>query len=305
MARPDVTTALEIRGLTKAYGAQRGVQDVSLRLEAGERVGLLGPNGSGKTTLIRAVLGLLRPDAGSVTVMGRDVQGARMDALAQVGYLPGELALIGGLSGHRTLDLLGRLHPRPPVLRDELRDVLGLSRRDLARPVRQYSRGMKQKLGVIAALQHDPPVAILDEPTGGLDPVVQLRLLTWLAGAADRGMAVLLSSHVLDEVETLCDRVALLRDGRLAATRPVHMAEAEGVRRVHVSFAGPVHPDAYAVAGVSPPRVSGDGRTHAFALSAPPGPLLDALARLEVTALTVTGDSLQDTVRDLYRTEAV
>jgi ABC-2 type transport system ATP-binding protein len=217
---PGVTAAIDAHALTKTYrGSAKGIADVTLRVERGERVGFLGPNGAGKTTFIRLVLGMLRPDAGRVSVMGHDVAGDRMAALAEIGYLPGELELYPTLSGRRVLDMLAALHPRPPVLRDEVLEVLGLGAADTRRRVREYSRGMKQKLALTAALQHDPPVIILDEPTGGLDPVVQLRLLEWLGDRARAGRTVVFSSHVLAEVESLCDRVAMVREGRLLIVR--------------------------------------------------------------------------------------
>ena len=293
-----MTAAIEARDLTKTYGSGRGIAGATLTVAPGEKLGFLGPNGAGKTTFIRLVLGLLRPDTGSVRIMGHDVATARMRALAEVGYLPGELELLGGLSGTRTLDVLARLHPRPPSLRGELCEVLGLPARDLRRRVREYSRGMKQKLALVSALQHDPPVAILDEPTGGLDPVVQLRLLDWLDGRARAGRTVVLSSHVLAEVESLCDRVAMVRDGVLLPVRALGGAGLGGMRSVAVRFAGPTDPGRYRVDGVGAVEI--DGGVHRFTLAAPPAPLLERLAGLGVTDLVMEPLRLEDAFRELY-----
>ena len=165
-----------------------------------------------------------------------------MSALAEVGYLPGELGLYPSLPGGRVLEALGRLHPRPPVLRDELLATLELPEDDLRKRIREYSRGMKQKLGLVAALQHDPPLILLDEPTGGLDPVIQGRLLDWLAARARAGRTVFFSSHVLSEVEELCDRVAMVRGGRLLVAGPVSELRRARSRRVDVRFSEPVDP---------------------------------------------------------------
>jgi len=295
----DVAHAIEATALSRMYGRSVGVVDVDLTVEPGERFGFLGPNGAGKTTFIRLALGLIRPTSGRVAVMGHDVASDRMGALAQVGYLPGELGLYPSLTGARTLDALGRLHPRPPVLREELCRALDLDDRALAKRVREYSRGMKQKLGLVAALQHDPPLAILDEPTAGLDPVVQGRLLDWLAARARAGRTVFFSSHVLAEVEELCDRVAMVRDGRLLLVGPVGELRRARTRSVEVQFARPVDPSAYAVAGVGSARV--EGLRHRFSLSGDPKPLLAALAWLPVVDVAIEPPSLEDAFRDLYR----
>jgi ABC-2 type transport system ATP-binding protein len=293
-----VEHAIEAAGLTRMYGPSAGVDGVDLVVEPGECFGFLGPNGAGKTTFIRLVLGLIRADSGEVAVMGHDARLDRMGALAQTGYLPGELGLYGSLTGRRTLHALGRLHPRPPALREELCAVLELDRRALAKRVREYSRGMKQKLGLVAALQHDPPVAILDEPTGGLDPVVQARLLDWLAARARAGRTIFLSSHVLAEVEELCDRVAMIRAGRLLFVgRPGELARTR-TRSVEVTFSRPVDPAEYATAVVG--EVEVDGLRHRFSFSDDPAPLLAALSRLPVADVAIERASLEDAFRDLY-----
>ncbi|MGI9538600.1 MAG: ABC transporter ATP-binding protein [Miltoncostaeaceae bacterium] len=290
--------AIESVGLTKRYGAQRGIESVDLRVGRGELLGFLGPNGAGKTTFIRLALGLLRPTEGRVAVMGHDVERDRRAALREVGYLPGELALYPGLSGRRTLDLLGRLHPRPPALRDELIDVVQLAHADLRRPVGQYSRGMKQKLGLISALQHDPPLAILDEPSGGLDPVTQLRVLDWLGERARGGDTVLFSSHVLAEVERVCDRVAMVREGRLFLDAATTELGDRRVRMVQVEFEGPVSPERYLTGAETEHRVEGD--VHRFVLSGAPDRLLAALAELPVADLTIERPRLEDIFRGYY-----
>jgi ABC-2 type transport system ATP-binding protein len=295
---PGVDDAIEAAALTRLYGPAVGVDHIDLTVARGECFGFLGPNGAGKTTFIRLVLGLIRPTSGRVTVMGHDLAGDRMGALAEVGYLPGELGLYPGLTGRRTLDALARLHPRPPVLRDRLLAALELDDDDLAKRVREYSRGMKQKLGLVAALQHDPPLVILDEPTGGLDPVVQGRLLEWLRERSRAGRTVFFSSHVLSEVEELCDRVGMVRGGRLLLAGPVAELRRARSRAVEIRFSEPVDPARYAVAGVG--SVSVDGTRHRFRLTGAPGPLLRAVAALPVADISIERSSLEEAFRDLY-----
>jgi ABC-2 type transport system ATP-binding protein len=293
-----VDHAIESRALTRMYGRSVGVVEVGLEVRRGESFGFLGPNGSGKTTFIRLALGLIRPTAGAVTVMGHDVAADRMRALAEVGYLPGDLGLFPRLTGERTLDALARLHTRPPTQRERLCTVLDLDRGTLRKRVREYSRGMKQKLGLVAALQHDPPLAILDEPTAGLDPVIQGRLLEWLASRAVEGRTVFFSSHVLAEVEALCDRVAMIREGRLLLVGPVSELRRARTRSVEVQFGEPVEPSRYAVPGVAGVEV--DGSRHRFSLAGDPRPLLAALAGLPVRDVAIEPASLEDAFRDLY-----
>jgi ABC-2 type transport system ATP-binding protein len=293
-----VPAAIESRALTRMYGRSVGVVEVDLDVQPGESFGFLGPNGSGKTTFIRLALGLIRPTAGAVAIMGHDLAADRMGALGEVGYLPGELGLFPALSGRRTLDALARLHPRPPVEREPLCALLELDAGVLRRRVREYSRGMKQKLGLVAALQHDPPLAVLDEPTAGLDPVIQGRLLEWLASRARAGRTVFFSSHVLTEVEELCDRVAMIREGRLLLVGPVSELRRARTRSVEVQFSEPVDPSRYAVSGVGAVEV--DGARHRFALAGDPKPLLAALADLPVEDLAIERATLEDAFRDLY-----
>jgi ABC-2 type transport system ATP-binding protein len=294
-AAPD---ALLAEGLCKSYGATVGVEDVDLRVRPGERFGFLGPNGAGKTTFIRLALGLLRPSAGRIAVMGIDMAHDRLAALEQIGYLPGELGLIGNITGERTLDGLSSLVPRPPVLREELLEVLDLDRADLRRAVRQYSRGMKQKLGLVAALQHDPPLMILDEPTGGLDPVVQERLVQWLRERAEMGRTLFFSSHVLSEVEQLCERVAMIRDGRLVELADVEALKRRRGRIVTISFAEPVEPGRYWVDGARDLTV--EGSRHRFTLTGDPAAFLARVASLPVSDISIEAPRLEDLFRSTY-----
>jgi ABC-2 type transport system ATP-binding protein len=230
-----IHAAIDTHDLTKHYGRVRALDGLSLRVEPGEIFGFLGPNGAGKTTTIRLLLGLTAPTSGRASVFGHDTShGAAWRA--DVGYLPGALALWPSLSGTRTLDLLAGLTGRPPVWRDELTARLQLDARDLARRVGGYSDGMRQKVGIIQALQCAPALALLDEPSKGLDPLVQIAFYDLLSDIAGRGTTIFFSSHVLPEVERVCRRMAMLRQGALVSMGTIDDLRRALPRRVTVVF---------------------------------------------------------------------
>ena len=213
----------------------RALEDLSLHVEAGEVFGFLGPNGAGKTTTIRLLLGLIKPTSGRAAVLGH-APDAAAHWRREIGYLPGTIAFWPGLSGARTLDLLARLTGSAPAWRDELLDRLQFSRADLIRRVRTYSDGMRQKLGLVQALQCAPRLVLLDEPTKRLDPLVQVAFYDLLKDIATRGTTIFFSSHILPEVERVCSRVAMLRSGRLVSVGDVQTLRRTLPRRVTVVF---------------------------------------------------------------------
>ena len=229
--------ALETAGLTKFYGRTRGIEDLDLRVEEGEVFGYLGPNGAGKTTTIRLLLDLIRPTRGSARIAGHDTRSESVDVRRLIGYLPGELRLPARVTAFHYLSYLGRLRGRvDSALVHELADRLEL---DLARRLGDLSKGNKQKVGVIAAFMHDPLVLILDEPTSGLDPLRQQDILALVRERASIGRTVFLSSHELDQVEHVADRVAIVRDGRLVDVETISGLRERSSRRVEVRLAGP------------------------------------------------------------------
>ncbi len=236
----DLAPAIVAEGLAKRFGAVRALEDLSLRVARGEVFGFLGPNGAGKTTTIRLLLGLLAPTAGGATVLGRPVTLGGAAWRAGIGYLPGEVTFWPRVSGRRTLAFLARLSGRPAVDAAVLSERLGLDEATLRRPVHTYSDGMRQKLGLVQALQCRPELVLLDEPTKGLDPLVQQAFHELIADARRAGTTVFVSSHVLSEVERLCDRVAMLRAGRLVFAGDVDELRRSQRRRVVAAFAADV-----------------------------------------------------------------
>ena len=224
---------LELQSLTKRYGTVVALDDVSLAVQPGEVFGFLGPNGAGKSTTIRLLLGLIAPTSGTATVLGHSVT-TGSEWRAEVGYLPGDLALWPRLTGRRTLAMLEAITGKPASWRSELLERLQLSDADLDRRVRAYSDGMRQKIGIVQALQCSPRLALLDEPTKGLDPLIQLAFYEIITDAAKRGTTVFFSSDVLPEVERICTRVAMLRRGRLMTVGDVTAIRRLLPRRVTV-----------------------------------------------------------------------
>jgi ABC-2 type transport system ATP-binding protein len=227
--------SIEILNLTKWYGSTRGIEDISFSIEPGEIFGYLGPNGSGKTTTIRCALGLLRPTSGWVTILGKRVATGKSTCHSQIGYLPGEFRVWRGLRAGHSLDFLARLGEDQSCRqrREELAKRLDIH---LNRPVGDLSKGNRQKVGVIYAFQHRPEVLILDEPTSGLDPLMRQVVLDLIRESAAGGTAVLLSSHDLSEVAAVCQRAAILREGRLVEVAPISQIVHQGQQRLKVWF---------------------------------------------------------------------
>lgn len=275
---------------------------MSLEVHQGEVFGFLGLNGAGKTTTIRILLDLLRPSAGSAEVFGIDCQRESRRTRAVIGYLPGELGLQTEMTGRQLLRLAGRLGPGAidPAYLGQLVDRLELAQADLRRPVREYSTGMKRKLGLIQALQGDAPLVILDEPTEGLDPLVQRALYELLFELRAKGRTVFLSSHVLSHVERLCDRVAVIREGAIALVATIDDLRRRGRRVVRVHFAAPVE------AVTLPASMSILERTPeqwTLRVEGPVGELIPFLGGLPVHDVEVAEPALEDTLHEYYRQE--
>jgi ABC-2 type transport system ATP-binding protein len=239
--------AIQLEHLGKRYGGGvTALRDLSLEIAAGEVFGFLGLNGAGKTTTIRILLDLVRPTAGRAAVFGMDCQARGLEVRATLGYLPGEPGFYGDTTGEATLDLLGALSGGTidRRWRAALLDRLELAASDLRRPLREYSTGMKRKLGIVQAFQADPQLLVLDEPTEGLDPLMQDAFYALVADVRGRGRTVFMSSHVLPEVERVCDRIGLVRGGELVLVSTVADIRRLAGRRVRVSFADAVSPPA-------------------------------------------------------------
>jgi ABC-2 type transport system ATP-binding protein len=283
--------------LTKSYGTSRGIVDVSMTIGAGEVFGFLGPNGAGKTTTIRTLLDFIRPTSGGATVLGLDTRSASVEIHRRVGYLPGEFATYEHMTGGDYLAYFAALRGGVDQhLVDMLAERL---ESDLSARIASLSHGNKQKLGLIQAFMHRPTLLILDEPTSGLDPIMQQRFQSLVLDARAAGQTVFLSSHDLPEVERVCDRVGIIREGRLITVEDVGSLKARAVRMLELHFASPVPADAFTgLAGVRDVQVHGDvvRCTVAGAMDA----VVKAAARFEVVDLSSHEPSLEDIFMTFY-----
>lgn len=289
--------AVRAEDLTKFYGARRGIEGLDLEVRTGEVMGFLGPNGAGKTTTIRLLLDFLRPTRGHATVLGMDPRRDKAALHRHIGYLPGELAFPGR---EKAADLLRFFaDSRGGVAWQAVTALAERLELDLSRPIHTLSKGNKQKVGLVQAFMHTPALLILDEPTSGLDPLMQQEFLTLVREARAGGQTVFMSSHVLAEVQQTADRVAIVRDGRLAAVERVESLGRRAVRTVEIHFEGTVDAAEFAaLPGVSEVSVSGpvlrctvDGRLD---------PLVKAAARHEVIDLLSAEPDLEETFLSFY-----
>jgi ABC-2 type transport system ATP-binding protein len=292
---------IETELLTKFYGNHRGVEDITIDVQEGEIFGLLGPNGAGKTTVIRTLLDLLHPTRGSARLFGLDSHGESVAIRARLGNLPGDFGYGKLATGREALSLLARLRGISDL--DHAEALAARFRADLDRPMGQLSRGNRQKIGLILATFHRPDLLILDEPTSGLDPLMQEEFLSLVLEERDRGCAVLLSSHELDEVERVCERVAIIRGGGLVAVESVPDLLGKAPRRVSVAFAdaGDV-PELAGLPGVR--DVAVDGLRLSFRLNGQVDPLLKALAAHTIVDLEVARPTLEEIFLTYYEGEA-
>ena len=288
--------AIRTRDLTKYYGTVRGVEGVDLEVAPGSIVGFLGPNGSGKTTVIRMLVGLISPTRGSAEILGSDVATSRPSVRAPLGYLPGTLGLYGKMTAREYFSFLSRMRRVDcSAAADALCGRLSL---DPDLRISDMSKGTRQKVGVVQAFMHSPTVVVLDEPTSGLDPLVQHEFDSVLRDACARGTAVLLSSHVLSEVERLADRVAILDSGRLVALDDVSALPGRSVRTVVLEFATDADPSLLS-------RVPGfaltacEGRRITGTVAGSQRPLLEAALRGDLVAVVSPERSLDELFRGL------
>jgi ABC-2 type transport system ATP-binding protein len=287
--------------LTKSYGMHRGIVDVDLEVNEGEIFGFLGPNGAGKTTTIRTVLDLIRPTSGRAFVFGIESSADPVAIHRRVGYIPGEFALYDRLTGGQTIKYFANL--RGGV--DPAYQAALISRLDVdpTRRFREYSKGNKQKIGLIIALQHRPELLILDEPTSGLDPLVQQSFYALVREAKAEGRTVFLSSHVLSEVERTCDRVAIIRDGRLVRVDRVDALRDLAHHQVELRFAGPVPAEEFQqIPGVT--DVAADDHVLRMRVFGPIAPVVTAAACYDLVDFVSREPSLEETFLAQYGKES-
>jgi len=292
-----MTAIIQIEKLTKSYGAHRGITDIDLEVNEGEAFGFLGPNGAGKTTTIRTLLDHIRPTSGRALVFGIQTNVDPVAIHRRVGYLPGEFALYDKLTGGQTIEYFANL--RGGVDAPYQADLVKRLDVDTSRKFKEYSKGNKQKIGLIVALQHRPDLLILDEPTSGLDPLVQQTFYEVIREAKAEGRTIFLSSHILSEVEKTCDRVAIIREGRLAQVDRVEALRDLSHHQVELRFAGDVPVGAFAaLSGVS--DVTTEGNLLRMRVSGPITAVVREAANHELLDFVSREPSLEETFLAQY-----
>jgi ABC-2 type transport system ATP-binding protein len=296
--RPLISTS----NLTKRYGDYPALVDANISVSPGTIFGFLGPNGAGKTTLIRLLMGFIRPTSGEAKLFGHDSWNDGVRARREIGYLVPSSGLYPDLSGNDQLDYAARLSGQKPINRQPVLDALELSDAALKRKLGTYSKGMRQKLALTAAMQTDPPLLILDEPTDGLDPLIQRNFEDVLRSMRARGRTVFMSSHDLAEVERVCERVAVIRSGRIVAEELIDDLQQRHASRVSIRFHDSIPAGIEQVPGISVT----ERREKQIELLATgdPNPLLQFVAMHGVDDITIERASLEDIFMTYYEAGA-
>ncbi len=295
-----MTLAIQTHDLTKTYGANRGIRNVNLSIEQGEIFGFLGPNGAGKSTTLRTLLGFMKPTSGRAEIFGIDVHRNRLEVLDRVGNLPTEFTLERGMTGRKMVQLFADFRGLTDLsFAEEIAERLDA---DLDRPMRKLSRGNKQKIGIVQAMFHRPDVIILDEPTGGLDPLVQESFIQLLIEARERGQTIFFSSHVLSEIERIADHVGIIRDGEMVAVERPHDLTRRAHRRVHVRYTHPLPAGEVAalerIRGVE--KLAVNGQEISFTMAGDVNETMRVVQRHPMESLDVERPSLDEIFLTFY-----
>ncbi|MBS5450077.1 MAG: ABC transporter ATP-binding protein [Coriobacteriia bacterium] len=274
------TPAIECRGLTKRYGSHRGIEGVDLTVERGEIFGFIGPNGAGKSTTIRCLLGLVRKTSGEARVLGFDIERERTAILARTGYLPSEVAFYDRMRARELLRYAASFYPDSAACLERAHELSERLELDEDARVDDMSLGNRKKVGIVVSLMHAPDLLVLDEPTSGLDPLVQREFFDIVREENARGVTVLFSSHVLSEVQRICGRVAVIRQGSIVDVRSVAELRTSAIKQVRV--------------------LTGGGREESFVHQGSCNALVERLSRLDVADLEVGEPSLEELFLHYY-----
>lgn len=288
---------IEINGLTKDYGDHKGIFDLAFKVEEGEVFGYLGPNGAGKTTTIRHLMGFLTPDKGSSQILGMDCRNNSADIMKQLGYLPGEIAFIDGMSGMDFLSFMGNMrNMHETSYRDKLIELFQLDTRGR---IKKMSKGMKQKLGIVCAFMHDPKVLILDEPTSGLDPLMQKTFAGLILEEKSRGKTILMSSHSFEEIERTCDRVGIIKQGDLVAVENIHVLKQNRRKTYLITFDSPLAAETFVKTDADANMLVSDSTVKVTILGNVTS-LLKSLTAYTVLGFDTENSSLEDIFMQYY-----
>jgi len=295
----DQSIIISVNHLTKFYGKTLGVQDLNFSVSQGEIFGFLGPNGAGKTTTIRMLLDLLRPSSGQIHIFGKEIYDHSLEIRRRSGYLPGNFSAYGNMTGIDFLRFSGSMRRTSPKLQSGLIDRFQLSKEDLSQKVKHLSHGTLQKLGIIQAFFHQPELLILDEPTIGLDPLMQEEFYRLLFEVQNKGKTIFFSSHNLAEVEKICHRIAIIRDGKLVALETLESLKKKKVRRLKFILKEPA--DALKLPGAN--LVKQKDLYYEYLVEGDMKPLLQKLSSLPIDDLIFPEPDLEEVFMAYYRKE--
>ncbi|MEH7442021.1 ABC transporter ATP-binding protein [Bacillus sp. JJ1122] len=291
---------IEIKKLTKMYGKARGIEDVSFNVEEGEIFGFIGPNGAGKSTTIRTLLSLIYPTSGSATIFGKDIITAAPEIKKEIGYLPSEVFYYDNM---KVLDLLkysASFYKKDCTNRiKELAEIMEL---DLTKKIDDLSLGNKKKVGIVQGLLHEPKLIILDEPTSGLDPLMQQKFFELLEKENKKGATILFSSHILSEVQRLCDRVAIIKDGRIVTVEKISTLKENTYKKFKVETSLHMGKEHFKVEGVN--QLEQDGNTISFLFRGNINSIMKKVAEIEIENLWVEEPDLEEIFMHYYEKEA-
>lgn len=269
-----------------------------MSVERGEIFGFLGPNGAGKTTTIRCMLDVIRPSAGTIRVLGLDAQRDKMELHKHIGYIPGDVRLPGQMTGKQVINYFSRLQGLEPVLLDDLVARFDV---EMKRPMKGYSKGMRQKIGIVLGFMCDPDVLILDEPSSGLDPLLQRTFNEFLLEEQARGKTIFMSSHIMSDVEKVCQRVGVIRQGEIVTVEEVEALREKAGQRVTVEFGDTVAQEELTrIPGVSMVSKNNNNSSYHFNISGNMDPLIKALSRHEVVRLQAEEAPLEEVFLKFY-----
>jgi ABC-2 type transport system ATP-binding protein len=290
---------IRTENLTKYYGKHLGIENLNFEIIKGELFGFLGPNGAGKSTTIRLLLNLLRPSSGKAFLFGKEVQKNYSKIFNRIGNVPGELKLYEELTGNQFLNYMNSFNDNPPLLRNELQRAFHLKDHDLEKKIKHYSRGMKQKLGIIQAMQEKPELLIMDEPSEGLDPLNRNVLYDYLLSLKKEGVTIFFSSHNLAEVEKISDHVGLVKEGKFIALEPNAALKKKMVRRMEIEFIDEISDDKFSLSSLK--LISQRHKKLIFQVQGEIDPILKHLSQFRIKNLVFPEPSLEDMFMTFYQ----
>lgn len=290
---------IEIKNLTKMYGKARGIEDVSFNVEEGEIFGFIGPNGAGKSTTIRTLLSLIYPTSGSATIFGKDIITAAPEIKKDIGYLPSEVFYYDNMKVMDLLKYSASFYKKDCTGRiKELADIMEL---DLTKKIDDLSLGNKKKVGIVQGLLHKPKLIILDEPTSGLDPLMQQKFFDLLEKENKKGATILFSSHILSEVQRLCDRVAIIKDGRIVTVEKISTLKENTYKKFKIESNAAINKELFNIEGVN--QLQQDGHIISFLFRGNVNSIMKKIAEIEIANLWVEEPDLEEIFMHYYEKE--